>query len=471
MDIEILKKLIKQNKAKHSEFVCNYAKSKNYYMNKPDIVFSSSKSLYDGINGETLENPLRNANNHVPFNFHGLLVNQKASYMFTKAPSFDLGSEVANKKLNNLLGDKFTKVCKDLCVNASNSSVAWLHIWKENSDLKYTVIEPSEILAVWDKGVDRKLLGVLRTYSDIREEDGKAVIRYEYWNDIYCYFYEKESEDDSLITLHELSIDESGNNSFRHDIGDVPFIAFFNNNVGTSDLINIKDLIDTYCKVYNGFVNDLEDIQEVILVLTNYGGENRAEFLKDLKEYKMIQLDTESSGDVKTLSIDIPIEARRELLNTTRKLIFEQGMGIDPDPANFGNSSGVALQFLYALLELKAGLMETEFRISFSKFIRVICKAYGIAIKDESITQVWTRTSVKNTSELVDMCAKSKGLISDETLLSHHPFVSDVARELEKIEEEKKQAEQKLLDLYGFDDKKQTKDDEKKKEKEDVKEN
>ena len=48
------------------------------------------------------------------------------------------------------------------------------------------------------------------------------------------------------------------------------------------DLKNIKPLIDVYCKVFSGFVNDLEDIQEVIFVLTNYGGADLGQFLRDL---------------------------------------------------------------------------------------------------------------------------------------------------------------------------------------------
>ena len=42
-------------------------------------------------------------------------------------------------------------------------------------------------------------------------------------------------------------------------------------------------------------------------------------------------------------------------------------MGVDPNPENFGNSSGVALKYLYSLLELKAGMMETQFRSGFDK--------------------------------------------------------------------------------------------------------
>ena len=51
----------------------------------------------------------------------------------------------------------------------------------------------------------------------------------------------------------------------------MPFIFFSNNDEGTSDLNDIKELIDSYDKIYSGFVNDLEDIQEIIFVLTNYG--------------------------------------------------------------------------------------------------------------------------------------------------------------------------------------------------------
>ncbi|WP_447515834.1 phage portal protein, partial [Clostridioides difficile] len=70
-------------------------------------------------------------------------------------------------------------------------------------------------------------------------------------------------------------------------------------------------------------------------------------------------------------TINIPIEARDSLLKTTEKQIYVQGQGVDPKPENFANTSGVALKFLYTLLELKAGLMETEFRLGFAKLVRM----------------------------------------------------------------------------------------------------
>ena len=161
-----------------------------------------------------------------------------------------------------------------------------------------------------------------------------------------------------------------------------------------------------------------------------------------MKQKKIIQVDSDGPDDrsgVSTLAIEIPVEARKEMLAITRKAIFEQGMAIDPDPQNFGNSSGVALKYLYSLLELKTGMMETEFKISFNHLVRAILNFYGRSAKD--IIQTWTRTAVNNDSELAEIAQKSKGVISDETIIRNHPWVENPENEITRMEEQKKQSE------------------------------
>ena len=273
---------------------------------------------------------------------------------------------------------------------------------------------------------------------------------------------------DGLVPYCNFILVEGGRstrvNTYQHGMGEVPFFAFDNSNVHTDDLKNIKPLIDVYCKVFSGFVNDLEDIQEVIFVLTNYGGADLNEFLSDLKYYKTIKVNNDGDGDnsgVSTLTIDLPVEAREKLLTITRKCIFEQGMGIDPDPQNFGNSSGVALKFLYSLLELKSGLMETEFKPSFGRFIRCICRVLSVPIKDDVVLQTWIRTMVQNDQEMSQIAQQSTGIISQETIVRNHPWVENVQDELDKLKKEKAavQAEQEqLYDPFGNQQKKQAPD-------------
>lgn len=456
MELEAMKKLIKKHMAGHGDFLMRAETAKRYYRNKTDILMKPLKKKESDIG----ENPLRNADNRIPFNFHGLLVNQKASYMFTAPPLFDLGDKSANKALTAFLGDKYAKTCKDLCVDASNASVGWIHLWKDKASkgYKYAVVPPGEVIPVWGKSLERELKGVLRCYHDINDE-GEELDVYEYWNDRECQAYAVQagsSVDDGLMPYHSFTlIDADGNSNlvsqFPHNIGEVPFFPFFNNNTGTGDLDDIKPLIDVYCGVFSGFVNDLEDIQEVIFVLTNYGGEDLGQFLRELKDYKAIQIESEGTEDksgVSTLTIELPVEARKELLTTTRKCIFEQGQGIDPDPQNFGNSSGVALGFLYSLLELKAGLMETEFKIGFGRFIRCACRVMGIPIKDDTIIQTWTRTSVKNDLEEAQIASQSKGVIADEDIVRKHPWVEDFERSWKAFQKQEEDGKKEISDMF-----------------------
>lgn len=250
-------------------------------------------------------------------------------------------------------------------------------------------------------------------------------------------------------------------NEFKHGFGRVPFIPFANNNLMTSDLDNVKPLIDVYDKVFSGFVNDLEDIQEIIFILTNYDGEDSKEFLSQLKKYKTVKVNNDGSGDrsgLETLTIDIPIEAREKLLTMTRKAIFEQGQGVDPQQQDFGNASGVALKFLYSLLELKAGLAETEFKLGFGEFIRAICKYLNIECK--SIIQTWTRTAVTNDTDLANICSSSVGVISNKTILKNHPFVEDADAEEKQIKREKEQSEEQYPNTFNNKPDKPNEDDE-----------
>ncbi len=458
MDIETMKKLIKRYQPGHSAFVGKVMQARKYYENETDILVSKPPREKEK-DGES--HPMRNADNRVPFNFHGLLVNQKASYMFAAPPLFDIGRKAANKQLAKFLGDKYAKVCKDLCIDASNCTLGWLHLWKDTKGAwKYAVVSPDEIIPVWSKSLEKELLGVFRVYNDIDEVTGDNYTIYEYWNDKECTAYRLKAGDElEMLQPYQMFVADpelcTMSETYQHGVGEVPFFPFFNNNIDSNDLKNVKELIDTYCKIFSGFVNDLEDIQEVIFVLTNYGGENLGEFMRDLKNYKAIQIESEGDGDhsgVSTLTIEIPVEAREKLLSITRKCIFEQGQGIDPDPQNFGDSSGVALNFLYSLLELKAGLQETEFRLGFGRFIRCVCRVLDIPIKDDTIIQTWTRTSVRNDLELSQIAAQSKGTVSEKTIISRHPWVEDAEKELENLKEEKEESEKEISDMFPKND-------------------
>lgn len=450
-NIEIVKELIRQHAVRHRKYVKKCQEADRYYRNANDIIWEGT--------GPRGDDPMRHADNRIPRNFHGLLVNQKAAYMFTAPPLFDVGRDEDNKKITEALGDAYPKICKDLCVNASNTACSWLHYWDgDEGGFHYAVVPSAQIIPVYSRSLENELIAVLRTYQDINYSDGKEITVWEYWDHEYCYAYYRKSDSIAVSGLENYDmfftsgVDDGAQegNRLQHGKGRVPFIPFYNNNIRMSDLDNIKPLVDAYDKVFSGFLNDLEDIQEVIYVLTNYGGADLDEFLDDLKKYKAVKIDKYEggggSGGVETLTVNIPVEAREKFLELTRKAIFEQGQGVDPDPQKFGNASGEALKYLYSLLELKAGLMETEFRLGFGELIRAICGHLGIECK--SINQTWARSAIKSDSELAEICSKSDGIISRKTLIKNHPFVKDAEAEEKQIQKEREDAEERASKMY-----------------------
>ncbi|MBP3037974.1 phage portal protein [Bacillaceae bacterium Marseille-Q3522] len=451
MEIEVFKKLIKENNRQHAVFVKNVRKAKLYYKNENDIL--RRRRPVDESQTDPNKNPLRNADNRVSHNWHQLLLNQKAAYAMTVPPAFDVDETELNKKIVNILGDLYPKVAKDLCVNAGNAGIAWLHVWiDENNLFQYGVVETEQCIPIYAKTLDKKLVGMLRIYEDMNGQ-GEKMIVYEYWNDRECVATrrKKNSPLDDLEYYPMFSLvdegtgEQEGTETFTHDWGAVPFIPFRNNGIESSDLNNVKSLIDVYDKVYSGFVNDLDDIQEIVFVVTNYGGTDKTSFLQDLSRYKMVEVTNDGEGDksgVDTLAIEIPVEARDKVLEITKKQIFISGQGVDPDKDKLGNSSGVALKFLYSLLELKTGLMETEFRLGFAELVRFILRYLR---KDDlvQIKQTWTRSSISNDLEQAQIVSTVAPFTSKENIAKSNPIVEDWQDEI-RLQKQEQQEDERM---------------------------
>ena len=99
-------KLIQRLINGHNEFI-NYAvTAENYYKNSNDITRTGASKIYqDEAQAEI--NPLKTADNRISVNWHALLVDQKNGYLFTYPPLIDVGNDEINKKITDILGDKF----------------------------------------------------------------------------------------------------------------------------------------------------------------------------------------------------------------------------------------------------------------------------------------------------------------------------------------------------------------------------
>lgn len=427
MRLEKIKKKIQNHSAK-KDFIL---KAKEYYKNNTDISIT-------GVNtsSKVEKDPLRTADNRIGHNFHELLVDEKVSYMFTYPVQIDIDNNPKlNDEVKDTLGDDYLRKIKNLGIEASNCGTAWLHYWiDKDNKFKYAKVDTEQIIPCYSNGLERTLESIIRYYScyeEVETSDDDVLFTYiEYWNDKGFTRYKfRDGITGALIDSEEVA----------HTLEDVPFIEFANNEKKQSDLCKYKHLIDLYDRVMSGFANDLEDIQQVIYILENYGGENLGEFLGDLKRYKAIKTETgDGGGGVKTLQIEIPVEARVKMLEILKKQIYESGQGLQQDSESYGNASGVALSFFYRELEIKAGLLETEFTSSIATLVKVILKHLNVDAY-KKIEQTYTRNMIRNDVEGSQIAQNSVGVIPTKVVLKNHPWVDDVEEAMQLLEEENKE--------------------------------
>lgn len=447
MDVKALKELLKNTGTQHKRFSDRYEKSIKYYNNENDITLrTNGKSI---VKEDGKKDPLRRADNRVSNNLHQLLVDQEAGYVATVAPQIDVDSDTDNQRIRDVLGDQFALVINKEVIDSANAGVGWLHYWiDEDNNFRYGIVTPSQITPIYDTTLDNKLLGVLRSYKQLDTDIGKYFTVHEYWNDKEAQFFKTKASDQTVIEPFNkiVSYDttagyETGqSNTYTHNLGRVPFIPFPKNIYQKPDLFKYKGLIDAYDHIYNGFLNDVSDVQQVILVLNNYGGTDLKEFMDTLRDYKAIKFNNAGNGDksgVEKLTIDIPVEARKTLLDLTRENIFTEGQGIDPNKFETTNASGTAIKMLYSNLELKAANTQAYFTNSINDLIRAIMRYLNLKDPEgRKITQTWKRTRVEDDLAKAQTVATVANYTSKEAIARSNPIVDDWQQELKDQKED-----------------------------------
>jgi len=389
------------------------------------------------------------SNNKVPSGFLKLLIDQKVDYSLSKPVIIENAENTTNEiDINSFI--------HDIGLQASKKAVGWLYInYDTNGELITKVINSEEIIPIYDTQYQDELVQVIRYYAIQVLENGTLQQRYkvEVWDSEKVSYYSEDSGGNYLlessmlinpafhwvVTTLEMGIPvETIGNSW----GKVPFIPLWNNPDHLTDLSPVKAHIDLMDKTISDFGNNMDDIQDSIIKLINYGGmkqQDLSELLEYLKMYKILPLD--DKGDAEFMKNEIPVEARKLIVEMLRNNIFEFGQGVDVSKVGDGNITNIVIKSRYALLDLKANGFErkvTEFIKNVLWFVNKHLELKGMQTDDlKKVNVVYNRSIIVNNTEVVKMGTDSKGLISDETILKNHPWVNDFEEELKKVQEEK----------------------------------
>lgn len=373
------------------------------------------------------------------------LSKQKTDYLLSKPFSILTKNETYLKLLNEIFDDNFRRTLKNAGVQAINKGIAWLQLYFENSRPAFKLLSSEEVIPLWLDEEHKKLHSVIRTYI-LEEYSGitkKHVRHVEFWNEngVRRYILEgsgltkdvEKGESESYLKITK------GDDTKENNWNKIPFIAFKYNSDELPLLKGLKGAIDDYDNQKSVISKLLREIPNFIYVLKNYGGADLDEFIKDLAEKRVIKIDEEGGAD--KLQADINITAYDTYMQQARKDIYEFGRGVDTQAVDLGNASGQALKFRYADLDTDCNEMETEFSASMQEllwFVNQYLKLTGKGdFTNEKVEFVFNRDIIINETETIQQCVNSKDVVSDETIISNHPWTADVSEELKRLEKQR----------------------------------
>ncbi len=209
----------------------------------------------------------------------------------------------------------------------------------------------------------------------------------------------------------------------------------------------VKSLQDALNTVRSDFMNNTqEDARNTILVLKNYDGTKLDEFRRNLAVYGAIKVryDGDVKGGVESLKIDVDSNKYVVICDMLKKAIIENARGYDArDERMSSNPNQMNIMSMYNDIDLDADGMEREFKASFEEliwFVNTYLSNMGKGdFKDEKVEIIFNRDRLINETDVINNCKSSLDIISDETVVSMHPWVTDIKDELDRLKRQREE--------------------------------
>lgn len=428
-----------------------------YYIGQHDILLRKRTMI-----GETgdLEEVTNLPNNRIVDNQYKKMVDQKNNYLLGQPLSIKCDNDEYSKVLKKILNKKFLRLMKNVGEDSLNDGIGWLFAYyDEHGEFTFKRFKPYEIIPGWADADHTKLEYAIRIYEVITYQGilERIIEKVEVYDDSGINYFELsdggslkpcEPYHQDYFTIIDADNIEQGYNWSR-----IPLIPFKYNSKEIPLINMVKSLQDGLNLIESNFQNQMEeDPRNTILVLVNYDGQKLGEFRKNLSQYGAVKVKTVdgAAGDLKTLQVEVNSENYKVILEIFKKAIIENAMGYDAkDDRLAGNPNQMNIQSMYSDIDLDANGTETEYQASFEEllwFINVhLFNTEQGDFEGEEVDVIFNRDILINESEVIDNCTKSVGLLSDETVVSNHPWIDDPLSELDRIEKQK----EKELDQFG----------------------
>jgi len=397
-------------------------------------------------------------NNRLVNNLYSKMVDQKTNYSFGRPFSFDTENKAYAKALGSVFGSRFRRTIRNVGEGAFIGGKSWLYVYYDNGELCFKRFPADEVLPFWADADHTILDAAVHVYVILaydESEQTKPIIKVEvmHGGGVDCFIRRDDGTlepDPDAYTGDYLTVtDPDTGQKTGYNWEHIPLICFKSSHHELPLLSKVKCLQDAYNDIISNFANQMEeDVHSTVLVIKNYDGEDLGSFRRNLATFGAIKVRSYegSEGGVDTLEISVSSENYKTILQLLKDAIIENARGYDAkDERMSGNPNQMNIQSMYSDIDLDANGVEMEFQASMEELLWFVNKHFANtgqqSFEGEDVTVIFDRDVLVNETEAINNCKNSVGILSNETIVKMHPWVSDPEQELQRIKDEKEEAE------------------------------
>ena len=411
-------------------------------------------------------------------------VRQKISYLMSRPFTIKCADKGLQGMLESYFSPRVRATIRSLAKKVIYSGRAPLEVYYDkDGSLKVRSLAPDSAIPFWEDEERTTLLAALRHWSeDVVQPDLKVrtVSHIDFYNaDGVWHFV--VAENGSLVPDVARGIDGWDANLYVNqpvvDGGGRPVLALdptTNKLVQPTELVGknfarlpilfvryndeeipllrfVKSMVDAYDKDVSEIDDEIHDVPNSIKVIKGYNGESLGELVHNLRLFRAVSV--QADGGVEDVGRAMDSTAAENHLTRLRKDMYSGASCVDTTRVdNLGNQSGVAMRYIYSDLDMDCMDLWTDLEEQVLKplatfFMYDHYMRTGQQFPDANVDFIPNTDIAVNETETVANLKNSVGLISEETIVANHPYVTDATEELARLKRERQEA----LSLMGGD--------------------
>lgn len=392
------------------------SKELNYIANNLEKYNGRELAILDREN----PNPLKH-NATLPFNYRNEIVNQVVDYLLGTPIAYSYENETINEALNefaryNDIDLLNMEALRDCCAGGC----AYRLMFIDEDGLESCInLSPDSVITLDDRqGVGKY---GFYFYSEL-DETGEEEIQ-------VCEFYDENNVYKFVGEDYEFESEE------RHMFAIMPIQNMYNNKEREPDFKLVEELIDAVDEIMSNHQDEIIEFRNAYMVFS--GG--RLDEEAYTKIIKTGAFEVPLGADVKFLTKNMDVNAVHTQRQVLTDNIYRLSNSVDMDKFADSAESGESRKWKLILLENRAKEKMNIMRTFLKQMFRVLATSSAVKGNDfipHNVSFQFNRSLPTDEKYLGEALNLYKDYVSTRTLLERVPFIEDVDREMERLEEE-----------------------------------